>query len=359
MTVPIERIIKAAVDRGASDIHIKAGDLFRARIGGRLVPLTKQRLTPAQTRAIAVKLLPADFDRARLDRLTDFACSWGLAGVGRFRVSVLRQRSSIMVVMRVIPFTMPSLAELGLPDGVAELAEARSGLLLVTGPSGSGKSTTIAAMLHHLNQTVDRHVVTLEDPIEFLHRDLKCSITQREIGIDTESMAVALRAALRQDPDVVVVEELRDGETLGTMLKAAETGKLAIGVLNARDAPAGVAQLLALVPREDREGVRLRVIEALQGVVAQILVPRASGEGRVVAVELLVPTPAVRECLRDPSRAGELRSVMAKDAERSGMQTLEQHLSQLVKAGSVSADAARAATRRAETSVPAAAKAKR
>jgi twitching motility protein PilT len=193
----MEKIIKAAVERGASDLHIKAGDVFRARINGKLVALTKQRLTPDQTRAIAMKLISSDEDRSRIERLRDFDCSWGMPGVGRFRVNVLRQRSSFMIVMRVIPFTVPTLESLRLPATLEQVAESERGLVLVTGVSGSGKSSTVAAMVHHINRTQHKHVVTIENPIEFLHRDLSCSITQREVGVDTESLVVGLRAALR------------------------------------------------------------------------------------------------------------------------------------------------------------------
>src|SRR5512134_2221833 len=193
----MEKIIKAAVERGASDLHIKAGDVFRARINGKLVPLTKQRLTPDQTRAIALKLIPSEEDRAHLDRIRDFDCSWGMPGVGRFRVNVLRQRSSFMIVMRVIPFAVPSIESLGLPDVISTLADSERGLLLVAGVSGSGKTSTVAAIIEHINRTKQKHVVTIENPIEFLHRDINCSVTQREVGVDTESMAIGLRAALR------------------------------------------------------------------------------------------------------------------------------------------------------------------
>lgn len=203
----MERIIRAAVERGASDLHIKAGDVFRARIDGKLVPLTKQRLTPDQTRAIALKLLTTDEDRARLDTLRDYDCSWGMPGVGRFRVNILRQRSSIMIVMRVIPFAVPTITALNLPQVLSHLVESERGLLIVAGISGGGKSSTMAALVHHINQTQQKHVVTVENPIEFLHRDLTCSVTQREVGVDTGTYAAGLRAALRQDPDVVVIGE--------------------------------------------------------------------------------------------------------------------------------------------------------
>src|SRR4030095_2833700 len=236
----MEKIIKAAVERGASDLHIKAGDVFRARINGKLVPLTKQRLTPDQTRAIALKLMPGDEARQRLDVLKDFACSWGMPGVGRFRVNVLRQRSSFMIVMRVIPFTVPTIESLRLPEVLGQIAESERGLVLVTGVSGSGKSSTMAAMIHHVNRTQHKHVVTIENPIEFLHRDLSCSVTQRDVGVDTESIAVGLRAALRQDPDGVVIGEMADPETIDTAIKAAETGHLVFATMPTADVVATI-----------------------------------------------------------------------------------------------------------------------
>ncbi len=341
-SAPIERIIKAAVERGASDLHIKAGDLFRARIDGKLVPLTKQRLTPEQTRAIALKLMTTDQDRQRLDALTDYDCSWGMPGVGRFRVNILRQRSSFMIVMRVIPFAVPTLEQLELPSVLSQLTDHRAGLILVTGVSGSGKSSTIAAMLHHMNQSQQRHVVTIENPIEFLHRDLSSSMTQREVGVDTESVAVGLRAALRQDPDVVMVGDIRDQDTIDTSMKAAETGHLVIGAMPTPDVMTTIGQVLSMLPREEREIGRVRFSEALLAIVSQQLLPRADGGGRVVAVEVLVAHPAVRDCLKDPARIVELRSLMTEGYGRSGMQTFQQHVDELAEAGRISAETARA-----------------
>jgi twitching motility protein PilT len=339
--VPIERIIKAAVDRGASDLHIKAGDLFRARIDGKLVALTKQRLTPDQTRAVALKLLPSETARATLDALSDYDCSWGLPGVGRFRVNILRQRSSFMIVMRVIPFAVPTLEQLGLPDALRTLADLGQGLVLVTGTGGSGKSSTIAAMLHHMNQTHHRHIVTVEDPIEFLHRDIKCSVTQREVGIDTESVRVGVRAALRQDPDVIVVGDVHDAETLDTALRAAETGRLVIAAMPTPDVMTTIGQALAMLPREERDVGRIRLAEALTAVVSQQLAPRKDGAGRVPLVEIVLGTPATREVIRDPARLPELSEVAAKGS-RLGMQTFQQHAADLLKAGVISAETAKA-----------------
>src|SRR5436190_370628 len=231
----MEKIIKAAVDRGASDLHIKAGDVFRARIDGKLVPLTKQRLTPDQTKAIAQRLIANDEDRGRIDKLRDYDCSWGMPGIGRFRVNILRQRSSFMIVMRVIPFDVPTFESLKLPAVLAEVGNAERGMILVTGVTGSGKSSTMAAIINHINQNQHRHILTLENPIEFLHRDINCSVTQREIGVDTDDFHTGLRAALRQDPDVILIGEMRDAETIDTAMKAAETGHLLVSTLQTLD----------------------------------------------------------------------------------------------------------------------------
>jgi twitching motility protein PilT len=338
----MEKIIKAAVERGASDLHIKAGDVFRARINGKLVPLTKQRLTPDQTKAIAVKLMSSETDRARIDQLRDFDCSWGMPGVGRFRVNVLRQRSSIMIVMRVIPFIVPTLEQLGLPEVLARLTEHKSGLILIAGVTGSGKSSTLAAMLNYMNQAQQRHVVTIENPIEFLHRDLSCSLTQREVGVDTESVGVGLRAALRQDPDVIVVGDLRDQETLDTSIKAAETGRLVLSALPTADVLSTVNQVHSMMRPDERDIGRMRFAEVLVAIVAQQLLPRADGAGRVAAVEIMVPNPLIRDCLKDPARLSELRTLISEGRGKSGMQTFQQHVSELATAGTISQETARA-----------------
>jgi twitching motility protein PilT len=339
----LEKIIKAAVERGASDLHIKAGDVFRARINGKLVPLTKQRLTPDQTKSIALKLISNEEDRARIDRLRDFDCSWGMPGVGRFRVNVLRQRSSFMIVMRVIPFTVPTIESLGLPEVLKPIAESERGLVLVSGVSGSGKSSTVAAMVHHINRTLHKHVVTIENPIEFLHRDLSCSITQREVGVDTDSLAIGLRAALRQDPDVVVLGDMADGATIDTALKAAETGRLVIGTVATPDVVATVERVIGTLPPAEREVGRMRFSEAVRAIISQQLLPKKDDDGRVAAIEVMIATPAVRECLKDHDRVPEVKKIMAEGRKDLGSQTYDQHLEELIEAGLITAETQRAA----------------
>ena len=339
----MEKIIKAAVERGASDLHIKAGDVFRARINGKLVALTKQRLTPDQTKAIALKLISSDEDRAKIERLRDFDCSWGMPGVGRFRVNVLRQRSSFMIVMRVIPFTVPTIESLRLPEVLKQIAEADRGLILVSGVSGSGKSSPVAAMVHHINRTLYKHVVTIENPIEFLHRDLNCSITQREVGVDTESLAIGLRAALRQDPDVVVLGEMGDAATIDTALKGAETGHLVIATSTTPDVVTTIERLIATLPAEEREIGRLRFSEAVHSIISQQLLPLKGDKGRIAAVEVLLGTPAVRECLKDPKRTSQVKGLMADGHKELGTQTYDQHLDELIDADQITEETKQAA----------------
>jgi twitching motility protein PilT len=339
----MERIIKAAVDRGASDLHIKAGDVFRARIHGRLVPLTKQALTPEQTRTIALHLMSNEDDKARIDKLTDYDCSWAAAGVGRFRVNILKQRSSFMIVMRVIPFEVPTFEKLRLPRALAKVAEAERGMVLVTGVTGSGKSSTMAAMVNYINANHNRHILTLENPIEFLHSDLQSSITQREIGSDTQDFKMGLRAALRQDPDVVMIGEMRDAETIDTAIKAAETGHLLISTLHTPDAQSTILRIMAMFPPEEQEVVRIRLSETLHSVVSQRLLPRSDGKGRAVAAEILIVTPAVRDMIADGKRIGEIRDYIADGRDQYGMQTFDQHLQDLVQSGEVTFDTAMAA----------------
>jgi twitching motility protein PilT len=336
----MEKIIKAAVDRGASDLHIKAGDVFRARIDGKLVPLTKQRLTPEQTKAIALRFIPSEEDRARIDRIQDYDCSWGAPGIGRFRVNILRQRSSFMIVMRVIPFEVPTLEQLKLPTVLQTVAAAERGMILVTGVTGSGKSSTMAAMIDHINRTAQKHIVTLENPIEFLHRDVNCSLTQREVGTDTETFRTGLRAALRQDPDVILIGEMRDPETVDTAMKAAETGHLLISTLHTPDATTTVARIVAMFPPEEQEVVRVRLADTLHAVVSQRLLRRADGHGRVVALEVMIVTATIRDLILDPNRTSEIREFIADGREQYGMQTFDQNLMDLVQQGTVEYDVA-------------------
>src|SRR5687768_6106610 len=339
----MKEIIKAAVDRGASDLHIKSGDAFRARIHGKLVPLTKQALTSEQTKQIALHLITNEDDKKRFDDMRDYDCSWFAEGIGRFRVNIMKQRGSYMIVMRVIPLEVPTFQKLQLPPILAKIAEAERGMILVTGVTGSGKSSTMAAMVNYINQHENRHILTLENPIEFLHRDSRSSITQREIGSDTVDFKMGLRAALRQDPDVIMIGEMRDAETVDTAIKAAETGHLLISTLHTPDAQSTILRIMAMFPPEEQEVVRIRLSETLHSVVSQRLLPRADGNGRAVAAEILVVTPAVRDMIADGKRIGEIRDYIADGRDQYGMQTFDQHLADLVQSGEVTFETAMAA----------------
>ncbi len=341
----MEKIIKAAVDRGASDLHIKAGDVFRARIDGKLVAMTKQALTPEQTRAIAMRLIANEKVRERIDSLLDYDCSWGAPGIGRFRVNILRQRSSFMIVMRVIPFKVPTIGELGLPAVIERIALTERGMVLVTGVTGSGKSSSLAGMISHINTNIEKHIVTLEEPIEFLHRDVRSSITQREIGVDTENFRQGLKAALRQDPDVIVLGELRDTETIDTAMKAAETGHLLLATVHTPDAQSTIMRIVSMFPPEEQEVVRLRLAESLAAVVSQRLLPRQDGKGRAVACEILINTPTIRDLILQ-NNVGEIRDYMADGRDQYGMQTFDQHLAEMVTQGLVTFEVALAASTR-------------
>src|SRR5687768_12050678 len=283
-------IFKAAIQRGASDIHIKAGDYIRARIEGELVPLTQQRLSPEQVAQICAQLIPSERDRQMIEMMTDYDCSWSAPGVGRFRVNILRRRGTLMAVMRVIPIEIPNFEALRLPSVLARIAHSERGLVLVTGVTGSGKSSTLAAMIGYINQTRKKHVLTLENPIEFLHRDVHSSITQREVGTDTPSFEIGLRAALREDPDVILVGEMRDTTTIDTGMKAAETGHLVFSTLHTTNAVQTISRMIAVFPPHEQEMVRVRLSENLVAVISQRLLPKKDFNGRVAAVEVMIVT---------------------------------------------------------------------
>ena len=293
-------IFRAAIENGASDIHIKSGDMVRARIHGKLVPMTEQRLSQDQVKELAIKLIPREEDRERIDDLRDLDCSWGLPGLGRFRVNILRQRGSFMIVLRTIPIEVPTFEELRLPEVLNTISDAERGLILVTGITGSGKSSTQAAMVQHINKKFQSHIVTLENPIEFLHRDHKGSVTQRDVGTDTDSFMTGLRAALRQDPDVILIGEMRDTVTIDTALKAAETGHLVISTLHTQNAFQTITRLLAVFPKDEQEIIRIRLAEALHAVISQRLLPKKNAKGRIVACEVMMVTGTIRECILDP-----------------------------------------------------------
>ena len=338
----MQELFKAAIERGASDIHIKSGDVVRIRIHGDLKPLTQQKLTPDQVKEIALKLIPHEEDREQFDRLLDYDCSWGITGVGRFRVNIMKQRGSPMIVMRAIPFDIPTIDDLGLPEKIREISDLERGMILVTGVTGAGKSSTMAAMINHMNQTKRLHIVTLENPIEFLHRDNQCSITQRDIGTDTESFVSGLRSVLRQDPDVILIGEMRDKITIETALKAAETGHLVISTLHTKNAVQTISRVIAVFQPAEQEMIRTRLSESLQAVVSQRLVQTTDG-GRCAAMEIMPVTATIRDCIADPARMDEIPDLIDEGRDHYGSQSFDQHLMELVRSGMVDFRVAKAA----------------
>jgi len=309
-TPELNNILQVAMKAGASDIHIKAGLPPIFRIDGQLYPYKDApRLSPDIVNKMAFGIMT----KAQQEKFKDAGeidLAYGVPGLGRFRVNIFQQRGTIGIVLRVIPFGVKTIEELNLPPIIGKLAMEPRGLILVTGTTGSGKSTTLAAMIDLINSTRTCHIVTIEDPIEFLHRDKRSIINQREVGFDTKSFAIALRAALRQDPDVVLVGEMRDFETIETALLAAETGHLVLSTLHTLDATETINRIVAVFPPYQQKQVRLQLASVLKGVISQRLVPRADGKGRVPAVEVLVNTARIRECIEDKDRTKEIRDAI-------------------------------------------------
>ncbi len=332
--VKLNDILRPAVTGEASDIHLKAGLPPLFRIDGALVPLKSKRLTGEQLeRMLAAIMTPAQ--KTHFEKFHEVDLAYSIAGVGRFRVNAFKQRGTIGIVFRVIPFGVRTLQQLELPKVLERVALEPRGLILVTGTTGSGKSTTLAAMIDYINTHKTCHIMTIEDPIEFLIRDKRSIINQREIGVDTTGFARALRAALRQDPDVILVGEMRDYETIETAMTAAETGHLVMSTLHTIDAAETVTRIVSAFPPHQQVQIRLQLASIVSGIVSQRLVPRADGKGRVPAVEIMVSTARIRECIADPERNKEIPEAIAKGFTTYGMQTFDQSLMSLLKRGLV------------------------
>ena len=327
----LNEILKIALKGSASDIHLKPGLPAMFRVDGTLVPLKNgDRLAPDEVQKMAFGIMnPVQKQRFEETREVDLA--YGIAGLGRFRVNVFQQRGTIGIVFRVIPFGVKSIEQLVLPKVIEQIAMEQRGLVLVTGTTGSGKSTTLAAMIDYINSNRTCHIMTIEDPIEFLIRDRRSIVNQREIGVDTQSFANALRAALRQDPDVILVGEMRDFETIETAITAAETGHLVMSTLHTLDATETINRIISVFPPYQQKQVRIQLASILKAVISQRLVPRADGKGRVPALEVLISTARVRECIGDKDRTKEIHDAIAKGFTTYGMQTFDQSLMHHVK----------------------------
>ena len=331
----LNEILKIALKGGASDIHLKPGLPAMFRVDGTLVPLKNgERLAPETVQKMAAEIMnPVQKQRFEETREVDLA--YGIAGLGRFRVNVFQQRGTVGIVFRVIPFGVKTIEQLHLPKVIESIAVEQRGLVLVTGTTGSGKSTSLAAMIDYINSNRTCHIMTIEDPIEFLIRDRRSIVNQREIGVDTQSFANALRAALRQDPDVILVGEMRDFETIETAITAAETGHLVMSTLHTLDATETINRIISVFPPYQQKQVRIQLASILKAVISQRLVPRADGKGRVPALEVLISTARVRECIGDKDRTKEIHDAITKGFTTYGMQTFDQSLMQHVKQGLV------------------------
>ncbi len=324
----IDDLLRRANELEASDLHVTPGSEPVVRIRGRIERLDEfEKLTPEVTRELVYRIL-STHQQKMLETKRSVDLAYSLPGVARFRVNAFFQRQTVGAAFRMIPSEIKSLSELGLPNQLADLASKPRGLVLVTGPTGSGKSTTLAAMIDLINRTRSEHILTIEDPIEFLHWHRGCVVNQREIGVDALSFSEALRAALRQDPDVILVGEMRDLETIGTALTAAETGHLVFATLHTQSAPQTIDRVIDVFPAEQQDQVRVQLSGTLQGVVTQTLVPTADGRGRVAALEILIPDDAVRNLIRQ-GKIEQIYSVM-QTGTATGMQTMEQSLADLV-----------------------------
>jgi len=328
----VSKVLESAVSAGASDVHFKAGEPVLLRINSELRPLKTPKLAPEDTQQIFELLRPRSVRDESVEGLQELDFSHAVTGLGRFRVNVFRQRGSLAMIVRIIPLEVPKLKDLNLPERIRSLASERRGLILVTGTTGSGKSTSLAAMLDHVNHTKRTHVITIEDPIEFFFRNKRSSIVQREVGSDTSSFAVALRAALRQDPDILMIGEMRDTETIDIALKAAETGHLVLSTAHTTDATKTVQRILSVFPPSEQAMMRVRLSESLRAVICQRLLPRADGIGLIPAVELMVATRVIQESIRDPERTYQIQDFIQK-GRHYGMQTFDQALLSLVNQG--------------------------
>jgi twitching motility protein PilT len=322
----IDDLLRGAVSKGASDLHLKVGAYPMARVAGDLVPVTEERrLTNDDTRAMGAAMMSPE-QRDKFTKTQEIDLAYSVGGLGRFRCNIFQQRGTMGLVLRVIPTRLLSIDDLLLPPVLKKIADEERGLVLVTGTTGSGKSTTLAAMIDYINQTRCAHIMTVEDPIEFLHRDHRSIVNQREVAVDTRSFAQALRSALRQDPDVILVGEMRDSETIETALHAAETGHLVFSTLHTLDATETINRIIAVYPPHQQKQVRLQLAAVLRAVVSQRLIPRADRQGRVPAVEVLISTAYIRDCIVDKEKTHLINGAIGAGTSQYGMQTFDQSI---------------------------------
>ena len=332
----IDEFLKIAIESDASDLHIKAGNFPIIRIHGRLKPLTNfPRLSPNNTHELANQII-SDYQKEELKRDLDLDLAYSLPGFGRFRGSIFYQRGSLAIVLRIIPLEVKQIKELLLPEVLEKIASEQRGLVIVTGTTGSGKTTTLAAMIDYINERRKENIITIEDPIEYLHRDKKSTISQREVGVDVTGFARGLRASLREDPDVILVGEMRDRDTIETALLAAETGHLVMSTLHTLDAPETINRIISVFAPHHQRQIRLQLSTIIKACISMRLIPKKDGQGRVPAIEVMINTPYIAECIRDREKTGLIRDAISAGVSQYGMQTFDQSIYHLYKEGYIS-----------------------
>ena len=340
MAVAVDDLLRKAVENKASDLHLKVGNHPYLRVDGVLQPIPDiPRITPEEMLSMAFSMM-TNRQKQKFKETAELDMAYGVAGLGRFRVNVFQQRGNVGMVLRVIPTKIRTIEELNLPAVIDKICEEQRGLVLVTGTTGSGKSTTLAAMIDRINSIRAEHIITIEDPIEYLHRDKKGFINQREVEVDTSTFSTALRAALRQDPDVVLVGEMRDLETISTALLAAETGHMVFSTLHTLDATETIQRIIAVFPPPEQKQIRLQLASTLKAVVSQRLVRKSDGVGRVPAVEVLISTGYIRDCIINPDKTRLIRDALAAGTSQYGMQTFDQSIFDLYTKNLVTLDEA-------------------
>lgn len=336
----IDDLLKIAVERNSSDLHLKVGNHPILRINGILNPLYElKRLMQEDTIAMAYSIMNT-YQKEKFKKDHEIDMAYSVPGLGRFRCNVFQQRGAVGMVLRVIPTQVKTIADLNLPLVLQRIADERRGMVLVTGTTGSGKSTTLAAMIDHINTHRIEHIMTIEDPIEYLHRDKKSIVNQREVGQDTNNFANALRSALREDPDVILVGEMRDLVTIETALLAAETGHMLLSTLHTLDAPETINRIISMFPPHHQKQVRIQLASVLKAIISMRLIPRTEGKGRVPAVEILISTPFIQDCIENPEKTKFIKEAVSQGVSQYGMQTFDQSLYFLYSKGMISYDEA-------------------
>ena len=332
----IDEFLKIAIERDASDVHLKAGNYPMIRVHGTLTSLTGfPRLTLQDTEDLGSQMM-TDHQKVRLQEDMDIDLAYSLPGFGRFRGSIFHQRGSLAIALRIIPLEVKTIRQLLLPEVLEKIAFSQRGLVLVTGTTGSGKTTTLAAMLDYINTYRRENIITIEDPIEYLHKDKKSTINQREVGMDVSGFGRGLRACLREDPDVILVGEMRDLDTIETALLAAETGHLVFSTLHTLDAPESINRIISVFAPHHQRQVRLQLASILKAIISMRLIPRMDGQGRVPAIEVMISTPYIAECISDREKTGLIKDAVAAGVSQYGMQTFDQSIYQLYRDGYIS-----------------------